>query len=172
MQRIADAWAETERTWLANLVPIVRNLYSEVLLLAAENSAPVLEQADRLATATSVETRSSGMIRSEIAAHSLRSRILLRQGDIEGAVEHAGIAVGILDEVGDMPALRSEEVLYHSAVALAAAGTAEEARALLERARQAVGRKADRLTDAAQRERFLSDVTLNRWITEGTDVEC
>ncbi|MEU9188495.1 AAA family ATPase [Streptomyces sp. NPDC048484] len=171
LELIADAWAETERTWLANLVPIVRNLYAEILLLAAGESVEILDQADRLAVATCVETQRSGMIRSEIAAHSLRSRILRRQGDTAGAMEQARQAVRILDEVGDMPALRTEEVLYHSAVVLAVADLREEARALLERARHEVARKAELVTDDSLRDRFRRQVPLNRAVLQGDGVD-
>jgi tetratricopeptide (TPR) repeat protein len=167
LELIADAWAETERTWLANLVPIVRNLYAEILLLASDGTGDFLEQADRLAVATCVETRRSGMIRSEIAAHSLRSRVLLRQGDSTGAEEQAREAVRILDEVGAMPALRTEEVLYHCAVVLAAGGAQEEASALLERARLEVARKAGQITDHVLRDRFLTRIPLNHAVLHG-----
>ncbi|MFJ6573728.1 AAA family ATPase [Streptomyces sp. NPDC091292] len=170
LELIADAWAETERTWLANLVPLVRNLYAEVMLLASDASPQLLDQADRLAVATCVETRRSGMIRSEIAAHSLRSRVLLRQGDTAGAQDQARQAVRILDEVGDMPALRTEEVLYQSAVVQAAGGAGAEARTLLERARREVARKADLVTDDSLRDRFLTQVLLNSAILDGAGV--
>ncbi|NNN30436.1 AAA family ATPase [Streptomyces sp. S3(2020)] len=170
LELIADAWAETERTWLANLVPIVRNLYAEILLAAAGAPGALLDQADRLAVATGVETQRSGMIRSEIAAHSLRSRILLRQGDTVAAQDQARQAVRILDEVGDMPALRTEEVLYHSAVVLAAGGAQEQAQALLERARREVARKADLIAAGPLRDRFLTTVSLNVAIFEGEGV--
>ncbi|MEW2493175.1 AAA family ATPase [Streptomyces nodosus] len=171
LELIADAWAETERTWLANLVPIVRNLYADVLLAAADEPGELLDQADRLAVATCVETRRSGMIRSEIAAHSLRSRILLRQGETGAAQDQARQAVRILDEVGDMPALRTEEVLYFSAVAQAAGGAREEALALLERARSEVARKADLITEGWQRDRFLTQVRLNQAVRGGQGID-
>lgn len=175
---IAEAWAETERTWLANLVPIVRNLYAEILLLTAHApgeggevlDGEVLDEAYRLAVTTCVETRRSGMVRSEIAAQSLSSRILLRQGDPTAAEDRAREALRILDEVGDMPALRTEEVLYHSAAVLHTRGAQEEARRLLDRARGEVARKADLMTDDALRRRFLTEVPLNRAIRDGEGV--
>jgi hypothetical protein len=111
------------------------------------------------------------MIRSEIAAHSLRSRILLRRGDTVGAQEQARQAVRILDEVGDMPALRTEEVLYHSAVVLAAGGVLEEASVLLQRARREVDRKAEQVSDDLSRDRFLTRVPLNNAILHGEGVD-
>ncbi|MCF4121287.1 AAA family ATPase [Antribacter sp. KLBMP9083] len=161
LELVADAWAETERTWLANLVPIVRNLYAETLLLAAAGSDELLLQADRLAVATIAETLQSGMVRSEIAAHSLRGRIHAERGDVAGAGEHARTAVRLLTEVGDMPALWTEEVLYYAAVALAADGEDDEAEHLLARARREVARKAATILDDALRTQFLTDVVLN-----------
>ncbi|MFF4606027.1 AAA family ATPase [Streptomyces sp. NPDC001339] len=166
-----EAWAETERTWLANLVPIVRNLYAEVLFHTAEAPGEALDQAHRLAIDTCAETQRSGMIRSEIAAHSLCSLILQRKDDGAAAQEHAREALRILDEVGDMPALRTEEVLYRAAVVLRARGAQEEAEALLGRARAVVARKADLITDDAMRRRFLADVPLNRSIQNGEAID-
>lgn len=169
---IEEAWGETERTWLANLVPIVRNLYAEVLCTAAGDGSAaegavgeppgVLERAHRLAEATCAETSRTGMVRSEIGAYSLRGRIRLRQGDVAAAVSHARRAVGILEEVGDMPALRTEEVYFHASRALRAGGASEDAGRLLERARAEVSRKAGLIDDPQQRERFLRAVVLNR----------
>lgn len=171
LELAAAAWAETERTWLANLVPIVRNLYAETLLLAADGSHDLLDQAARLAVATCEETRRSGMVRSEIAAHSLRGRVLLRRGDIAEARDQARQAVRVLDEVGDMPALSTEEVLYHAAVALNGSSVRNEARDLLARARAEVDRKAALVTDPALRERFLTQVPLNTAIRDGEGVD-
>lgn len=167
---VTAAWAETERTWLVNLVPIVRNLYAEILLRTGDAAGDVLDQAYRLAAATVAETQRSGMVRSEIAAQSLRSRILLLQGAPGPAESAAREALRILDEVGDMPALRTEEVLYYSAVVLSAHGAQDEAPALLERARAEVARKADLVGSSAMVRRFLANVSLNRAIRAGEGV--
>gem|GEM_PF-6569802 len=167
---VTAAWAETERTWLANLVPIVRNLYAEVLLHLADARGGALDQAYRLAASTVAETRRSGMVRSEIAAQSLRSRILLRQGDPVAAELAAREGLRILDVVGDMPALRTEEVLYHSAVVLSAHGAQDEARGLLERARAEVARKAHLVGSDTMVQRFLADVPINRAVRGGEGI--
>jgi tetratricopeptide (TPR) repeat protein len=161
---IEQAWSETERTWLANLVPIVRNLYVEVLLASADEDGDLLEQADRLAVDTCVETRRTGMVRSEIAALSLRGRIHLRRANTTAARSFTQEALRVLEEVGDMPALRTEEVLYHAAEASHADGDRIEAHELLERARTVVSRKASHLEDPALRRSFLEAVPLNRRI--------
>ena len=168
-QLIEQAWLETERTWLANLVPIVRNLYAETLLNHAEQAsgpvaAELLRQAAKLAVDTCVETEQTGMVRSRIAALVLRSRIHRAQGETAAARVTALEALRILDEVGDMPALRSEEVLHHVACALEADGGDSRVPGLIERARSEVARKAAHIDDVPAREIFLREVPLNRMI--------
>ncbi|MFG2719750.1 AAA family ATPase [Streptomyces sp. NPDC048416] len=157
-----EAWAETQRTWLVNLVPIVRNLYAQALLETPTPSVDARERAARLVVDTIVETRRSGMVRSEVAALSLRSRVLLAQGDLGEAEVSAREALSLLNEVGDMPALRTEEMLYQAAVVLRAAGNHAEARVLLARALAEVTRKAEGIADDRLREGFLQNVPLNR----------
>ncbi|MEU9867951.1 MULTISPECIES: hypothetical protein [Actinomadura] len=170
LELITDAWAETERTLLANLIPLVRKLYAEILLLAPNRSEQLLKQAEQLTVATCVETQRNGMIRSKIAAHSLRGRIALRQNDVTTAQEQTREAVRILEEVGDMPALRTEDVLYHAAVAMAAGDEQEEALALLGKARREIARKAELIADSALRSSFLAQVPLNRSILAGEGI--
>lgn len=92
LQLMARAWQETERTWLLNLVPIVRNLHAELSLRAGR-----LDEAERLARVTVEETRVTGMVRSEIAAHSLPGRITLARGEREAALTEAAPLSGRLD---------------------------------------------------------------------------
>ncbi|MFE3518382.1 AAA family ATPase [Streptomyces sp. NPDC059166] len=158
VQLAEDAWAETRRTWLVNLVPIVRNLYIEILL----DTGGGLELAARLAEDTLVDTRRSGMVRSEIAGYILRSRIHTRQERTDLAARDARQALALLAEHGDLPALRTEEVLYRAADAVARAGDTEEAGLLLGRAREVVRRKAGSIGDPVLRARFLDAVPLNR----------
>jgi hypothetical protein len=162
LERIRAAWRETEETWLANLVPIVRNLYVDVLLQLDEDP----DLAHRLADRTLTETRETGMVRSEIAAHTLRSRIGLAAGHTDLAARDARRALALLAEHGDMPALRTEEVLYDTARALLASGSRHEARTLRARARTEVLRKADTIDDPVLRDRFLSEVPLNHALLE------
>ncbi|MET9513751.1 AAA family ATPase [Streptomyces sp. NPDC002994] len=158
------AWRETEQTWLLDLAPIVRNLYAEVLLNLAGADRAELALADRLAEETVLETPRTGMVRSQVAALTLRGRIHLRLADAATAARFAREAVAILDRVGDMPALRTEEVLHHAALAVRAAGSPEEADALARRARTEVIRKAELIGSAVDRDRFLREVQLNRSI--------
>ncbi|WP_433341050.1 AAA family ATPase [Streptomyces sp. CA-253872] len=184
-----DAWLETEATWLINLVPIVRNLYAEVLLETvsggtarhsgggpeARGAAEALERALRLATDTVVETRRTGMVRSEIAALSLSARIRLVRGESARAADLARQSVELLRRTGDMPALRTEEVLLHAARVLHAAGAgdepgrdvADEIAELLRQARAKVMEKADSLEDPTLRHTFLTGVPLNRAVVHG-----
>ncbi|MFE6666796.1 ATP-binding protein [Streptomyces sp. NPDC057697] len=162
-----DAWLETERTWLINLVPIVRNLYAQVLLETTIDSTEQLEAAHRLATDTIVETRRTGMVRSEIAALSLCGRVRFKQGETASASHYAREAVQLLARTGDMPALRSEEVLYHAARTLHATGAQDEAQHILQQARSKVAQKADSLDEPSLRRSFLEAVSLNRAVVHG-----
>ncbi|MCG5219474.1 AAA family ATPase [Streptosporangium sp. KLBMP 9127] len=158
---LAEAWRETEETWLLNLVPIVRNLYAEVLLMLGDTDPVLLDEALRLAGDTIEETRRTGMIRSEIAALSLSSRIRHLRGETEAAATLARETLGILQQVGDLPALRTEEVLHHAAEVLEAVGDHEAASRLRTDAQGRVRRIADTLKDSAQRGRYLQEALLN-----------
>lgn len=97
----------------------------------------------------------------------LLARIHTRCGRSAQGAHVAMEAVRILEEVGDMPALRTEEVYFHAASALWLDGDEPQARRLLRRARGVVAAKAGRIGDAALRRGFERDVPLNRWIAAG-----
>ncbi|MDQ8703523.1 AAA family ATPase [Streptomyces sp. LHD-70] len=158
LQRMRDAWTQTQESSLANLVPIVRNLYVEVLLETGRD----LRLAEQLARDTLVETETTAMVRSTIAAHGLRSRIHLATGDTGRAADDARRALALLEQYGEMPALRTEEVLHDAARALAAHGEGVEAADLFERAREEVLRKANGIADEQRRAHYLTAVPLNR----------
>lgn len=168
-ERVADlldeAWAETERTWLLNLVPIVSNLYAQEALASGR-----LEAAERFARRTVEETRKSGMVRSEIAAHMLLGRIALARNEIDQAVKGALDSLRLLNDKGPQPALRSEEIYYYAAVILSADGQHEEAARALERARTELARKAASIEAVDLRRRFEDAPGLNSWIRDGEGV--
>ncbi|MEY9937603.1 AAA family ATPase [Streptacidiphilus sp. MAP5-3] len=175
LELIEAAWRETEETWLLNLVPIVRNLYAQTLLDQAPQAVPreadeLLAQSEKLAQDTCVETRQTGMVRSEIAARILLSRVHRERGQLGEAVAHADGALDLLDSVGDMPALRTEEVFYYAAVAHGAAGNLERAQGLIDRARTEVLRKADGVDGDQARETFLH-TSLNDAILKGIGIQ-
>jgi tetratricopeptide (TPR) repeat protein len=159
-QMVRNAWQETERTWLVNLVPIVRNLQAQVILDLADDDPSWLEESDRLATASVEETRQTGMIRSEVGALAIRSQIARRRGDNQAAMAFADQAVAIIDRHGDLPALRTEEVLLHAGLAHQAVGDDQVAIELISRARREVDRKLESLP-ADLRAAFLEDVPVN-----------
>ncbi|MFD0059575.1 AAA family ATPase [Streptomyces sp. NPDC056690] len=159
VRRAEAAWEETTQTWLANLVPIVRNLYTETLLATGRG----LDRALSLTEETLAETARSRMDRSRIAAFCLRARLRLRDGEVDhdAAVADARAALELLGRRGDMPALRTEEVYRDAAAVLRAVGRTQEADALVQRARAVVLRKAASLRSAVDRHRFLTGVPLN-----------
>ncbi|MFE5188624.1 hypothetical protein [Streptomyces sp. NPDC056628] len=84
----------------------------------ADGSPRHREQARGLATDTRAETERSGMIRSEIAAHSFLERILLRHGDVTTAERHTRTALRM---VSDMAGLIMDDAVkrrFRTAVAL------------------------------------------------------
>lgn len=121
----------------------------------------VLAEAEALASVTVDETEDSGMTRSWIAAHLLLARISLLRDRTHEAAQRARTAVARLEEVGDMPALRTEEVYHCAARAVRADGDAAEADELHARALAAVRRKAAAIGDPDLRDDFLHRVPLN-----------
>lgn len=168
-QLVQAAWSETQETWLANLVPIVRNLYADVLLATAAGDPDQIRQADRLADETIAETQRTGMVRSQVAAHSLKSRTQLALGSPTAATASARQALALLDQFGHLPALRTEDVLYHAAIALHRSDHHTEAQALIERAKTEVMTKANLIPDPQTRTRYLTAVPINRLILHPAD---
>ena len=166
---VQEGWAETEQTWLADLVPLVRNFYAEILLEAARGDPAQLQLAERMLIAALEESRSSELTRSEVAALSLLARLHLMRGDFQEALLASQEAVGILDRVGAMPALRTEEVLYRHAVILDAAGDSKRASAVIRRAWQEIERKSASIPNREDRYRFREKVTLNRQVRDALE---
>jgi tetratricopeptide (TPR) repeat protein len=154
-----DALAESERTQLVDLLPLVRNLLAQVVLDLADGDEQWLSDCDRLASVTISETRRTGMVRSEVMALILRSRVARLRAETELAVAFADQALAILDAYGALPAVRTEEVLFHAAMAHAAAGQTD-AKDLLRRAAAEVERKASSL-NGEYRRTFLTEVPTN-----------
>lgn len=159
------AWEETKQTRLANLVPIVRNLYAQILLNLADADPRWLADSDRLAAETVQETQNTRMVRSEIAALILRAQIARYRDDKHAAAAFADRAISILDAYGDLPALRTEEVLFQAALAHRSIADHSRAKELLGRAMAEVERKVQSLPGSFQ-SAFLTDVPLNLSIAE------
>jgi tetratricopeptide (TPR) repeat protein len=163
---IEAAWAETERTWLANLVPVVRNLHGAALLHLARTEPKFHREARPVLRSALTESRRSGMLRSEVAALSLLAQLELAQGRSRAALELSGQALTKLQEASwRLPTVSAEEVLYRHAIVQQACGNQEEAEAALDQAWDEVQAKARTLPKTEDQRRFL-DVPINQLIRQ------
>lgn len=130
-------------------------------LLRPGSSPDELEEAEELFTAQLSDGEQTGHKNLLVAARSLKSELELRRGrPLEACVESTA-AVDVLEASGDLPIVRTEEVLWRHACCLAAAGRAE-AEAYFEKARAVVERKAASLEDDEARRRFLTTTPVAR----------
>jgi tetratricopeptide (TPR) repeat protein len=156
------AWADAQRLWLANIVPIVRIYHAEVDLASTEAAAA--RRAEQMLQAALQEARIGGLPRSEVNALSLLSKLRLREGNVVEAVSYGDWAVELLDRSGPLSTVCSEEIFYRHSQTLRASGDFERARGLLRRSWVEVERKAASLSDPAMRRGFLQGVALNQEI--------
>jgi tetratricopeptide (TPR) repeat protein/energy-coupling factor transporter ATP-binding protein EcfA2 len=140
--------------------PLVQAHWAELLL--AEGTPGGLREADAVLEA--VET--FGWARSAIAIGSLRARVALAEDRLPEAVELSTAALERLTKHGgEVPAVRSEEILFTHARVLAAAGSPDAEYAAA--AARTVRAKAASLEDPQQREAFLKRVRLSRAVIGG-----
>jgi tetratricopeptide (TPR) repeat protein len=62
VRMIEDAWRETERTWLVNLVPLVRNLQATALIRLAQTRPELYDDARQILMECLRDSRSAGML--------------------------------------------------------------------------------------------------------------
>jgi tetratricopeptide (TPR) repeat protein len=166
---LEDAWSETERTRLANLVGLVLNLRAAAFIHLAATQPEFYDEARQILTESLADSRAAGMIRSEVAALSLLARVELATGNIEDALERSTEAVSKLRaKQWRLPTICTEEILYYHGLIQQASGDVEEANATFSRARSEVDAKASTLPDERDRRRFLREIRLNERIREST----
>jgi tetratricopeptide (TPR) repeat protein len=168
--RIEDAeepllkgWEETQVTWNVDLVPLVRNYYAE-LLMHPDNKERNVVIAMQLLNTTLEETQISGWHRSMIAALSLHSQLALMQSLADTALAYSTQAVEYLQRMGTMPALRTEEVLFHHYLALKANKREQEALHYLGQAHAIVLTKAKSIKDPSHQRAFMERVPTSKAI--------
>jgi tetratricopeptide (TPR) repeat protein len=167
LRMIEDAWRETERTWLVNLVPLVRNLQATAVIRLAETQPELYDDAKQVLLECLRDSRSAGMLRSEVAALSLLARVELAQGRSETALRLSGQAISKLREAGwRLPTICTEEVLYYHGLIQRACGNVEEAQATFLQAWDEVQAKASTLPNQRHRRHFLEEIRLNQHIRE------
>lgn len=158
-----QALKESERTQLKWQLPLVRNYYVEVLLHPKQVEQRCAE-AELSLQLNLKETSASSFYRSTVAALSLSALTALAQGKFDAAIGFSTRAVKVLQDMGDLPALRTEEVMYNHYLVLSKAGRSQEAQPYLEQAHKMLQKKADSLTDAGLRKSFLERPSLSRKI--------
>jgi tetratricopeptide (TPR) repeat protein len=165
IRTMPEAVRISEATKQADLVTLVRNYRAE-LLMHPHNPAGDLREAEAVLVDNIADSRHAALHRSAALGLSLLSLLKLRELRMGEAVEHGDQALACLRQKGDMPALRTEEVLFNHYRVLLAAGRAAEAEALLEEAHSVLTRKGQRIEDPELRESFYRNVPLSRAITE------
>jgi tetratricopeptide (TPR) repeat protein len=93
------------------------------------------------------------------------AQVCLAMDKKDHALEHAAVAVKLLDKLGTMERFEIE-ILLTAHDALEATGRADEARAVLTRAWQTFEEQADRISDAAVRDSFMKNVPHNARLLE------
>jgi tetratricopeptide (TPR) repeat protein len=164
-QPILAGWQHLQGTQHASVRPIVRNYLAELLSDRGYGKRDIVA-AEELLVETAAECRRSGFQRSELAALSLRARLLAEKGDLDAAVPLSTEAAGRLDTAGALPALRSEEIYLIHYEVLTAAGRAVEATEALRKAKVILWDKAATIADPDRRRQFLTGVPVSIEIEE------
>ena len=152
---LVDARTEAAASGFRQLAPLVECFWAELLL--ADGSPDALAEAER----TLGPLASLDWARSEIAAASLRARVLLAQGRAAEALEPSSHAAHELERHGGaVPTIRGERILFTHGLVLEANG-APDAADWFARAAAIVHAKADSLSDPAQRQSYLERVRLS-----------
>ncbi len=163
VEPLLKGWEETQVTWNVDLAPLVRNYYAE-LLMHPDNKERNVVIAMQLLNTTLEETQISGWHRSMIAALSLHSQLALMQSLADTALAYSTQAVEYLQRMGTMPALRTEEVLFHHYLALKANKREQEALHYLGQAHAIVLTKAKSIKDPSHQRAFMERVPTSKAI--------
>lgn len=164
IQPLTQGWQEMQATQYVAMLPLVRNYYAE-LLMHPRYQGQDLQEAERLLRISVQEAKQTGGHRSAIAALSLYGQLWLYRGQIEAAVNCSTRALNYLKKMGmQMPALRTEEILFHHARVLHRAGRRQGAWQCLQQANEIVQQKALTLQSEEHRHAFLNRVPVNQAI--------
>ena len=156
-QELEAGRRETEEAGYGSLEPLMDAYWAELLIAEGD------EAGRRAADALLAASPSHGWKRGEVLTNSLRARIALADGRHDDALTFSGAAYDLLrDGRGAVTAVRSEEIVYVRASALAAAGV--PGRGAFRRGGGDPPREGRSLTEPAQRDSLLQRVRLSREI--------
>ena len=156
-------WHIDQTVSIIDIRPLIKNYYAE-LLMCPNYLGYDLSEADRVLAANIEEAKTTGYLRSAITALSLRSLVALANNQIDTSIEYSNQAVAYLQNMGTLPALRTEEVLFNHYQVMKAAGREEERQLYLVQAHAVLQKKADSIREDDYRKSFLERVPLSRAI--------
>jgi GNAT superfamily N-acetyltransferase len=160
---ILAGWHQTMVAGNLSLIPLVRNYLGELYLCARYRGRDI-RRAAALFRETVAECQRTGFQRSEIAALALEAHTALQAQDIDRAMACSAAAVRRLDEVGTMPALRTEEIYLTRYQVLMAVNRHTEAQHWIDKARTTLEAKAATIPDSDLRRIFCTRVQTSRAI--------
>jgi tetratricopeptide (TPR) repeat protein len=155
----------SEATRHIDLLALVWNYQAEVLMHPG-NPGVDLDAAERVLLNNLEVSSAAGLTRSAAQAASLLGQLHLRRNALDEASDLSTLAVAHLDRLGDMPAVRTEEILFNHALILDRLGRHEEASASLDRAWEVVQQKLAGMQAPENRSAFLERVPLTRAIRD------
>jgi tetratricopeptide (TPR) repeat protein len=154
------AWTDVLAGWQVRLGTTVRQYLVEYLLREGSCDSE-LEEAANLLEAQIADSDESGFKNMLVAGQSLTAELELRRGRADEACERNREAVEALEKSGDLPIVRTEEVLWRHARCLDAAGR-EGGDTYREKSRAVIERKAASLTSEHDRRRLLTATPVAR----------
>jgi len=168
VEPLLEGSKEIEEAWMANIAPLVRNYYAE-LLMHRESEIRDLDMAERQLVMALEESRKYNLRRSVIVALSLWGQLSLMKGDVESAMRLSKEAIQELERKGKEPHVREEEILFNHYLVLKAAGLEPQAQTYLGRALQVLQKKAGSIPDKESRDVFLTRVPVSQRILSASD---
>jgi tetratricopeptide (TPR) repeat protein len=169
-QVMEEAVRITEATRQLELATLVWNYQAE-LLMHRGNPRADLDAAERVLLRDLREAEQGGYLRSAAQSDCLLARLEMRRGRPEEALRYSTHAVELYRTRGDMPAMRTEEILFTHYRVLRARGRDAEAAPFLEEAYAVLEEKAGRLRDPERRASFLERVPLSREIAAAREAQ-
>ncbi len=160
---------ESEITQITWELPLIRTIYAE-LLMSPLYSKRNLGEAEYQLDNPLNESEKYGLNRSAIVALSLKSLVYLYQNNVKFALTLSEQAVERLENFGNLPAIRREEVFFTHYQINKEANQTKTALKYLEKAYNIVKAKAISLNQLPQKESFLHNIPLNVKILSATKV--
>lgn len=162
---MVEAVRVSEKTRHIDLLSIVWNYEAEVLMHPGNPRVDIAAAEGVLRKNIEVST-AAGLHRSVAQAAALLGVLMTRRADWIQADSFSAQAISELDRYGDMPAVRTEELLYDRWLVLDGWGRRDDALIYLDRAWQVMQRKLGLMVNPEYRRAFVERVPLNLAIAD------